>query len=222
MKKFRFVFAGIFAILIVVTITGFMLTKNSAHIDITYITKTCTIQNEINKTDIIIEYPFFTAPEGININQLNELVYKQSVKTQLEKYDNKTGLYYKGKYSIKLLDKEYASILFESESYLDGSAYPVDNGFGLTYNVKKNKTEDLYEIIEKSNLDKIIDAKNFKVVKAVNDFLTDPAFEYYMHVDSSSGFYLTDDSFGLIFSLPHVAGDYATVETHVSKNLKLK
>lgn len=56
----------------------------------------------------------------------------------------------------------------------------------------------------------------------VNDFLTDPGFEDYMHVDSSAGFYLTEDFIGLIFNLPHVAGDYATVETPVSKNLKLK
>lgn len=123
---------------------------------------------------------------------------------------------------MKLLDEDYVSILFESESYLDGSAYPVDNGFGLTYNVKKNKIVDLFEIIEKSNLDEVIDTKNFKVIKAVNDFLTDPVFEDYMHIDSSVGFYLTEDSIGLLFSLPHIAGDYATVETPVSKNLELK
>jgi len=212
MKKFMFIFSGIPIILIFAIIIGLIITKSSTYDEMIYTTKTYTIQNELTKTDITIEYPFFTDAKGTSITQLNESVYEKSVTTKMEEYYNNTGLYYKGNYSIKLLEEKYISILFESESYLNGAAYPVDDAFGITYNVQKNEIVDLSEIAEKSSLDIIIEKKNFKVIKAVNDFLTDPVFESYMNAESTEGYYITKDSIGLIFRLPHVAGDYAIVE----------
>jgi len=183
-----------------------------------------------NDGDIVITYPSLSGVKDTSHERKINEILKNEVLSYLQPIDEiSDGQYYEIAYEIMVYNDKVLSVVYTGSGYSDGAAYPIDVFFSTNIdlvNEKKMKLDDL--ISDKEEL-----LKAFKSVlnQENDDEITRVSYDYILQnyddesilngfneADETYGLgryiysYLTADSIGISWEIPHVIGDHVEIE----------
>ncbi len=123
-------------------------------------------------------------------------------------------------------ENDLLSVVYTGTYNYKTAAYPTNMCFSVNLNSEAerlcfkdmyNISDELYDVFAKHAQDEI-DRKYGGYGLSVEDMLcTKDSFISGIEDESSVNFYITEDSVGFIYSVPHAVGDYQTVEIPLSE-----
>ncbi len=183
-----------------------------------------------NDGDISIEYPFISGlGDRKREDKINDLILSEVLSYIQPIDDIDKGQYYKLSYEVKYQDDKILSVVYTGHFFSDTSAYPIDV-FSTTnidlINSKKLKLKEFViddsklleayllvlgegsdDEIKKFCYDYIL--QNYNDVAILNRLnQADEMYDFMKPVHS----YLTKNSLGISWEVPHVMGDHVEVE----------
>lgn len=183
-----------------------------------------------NGSNILIKYPSIS---GLNDkkreDKINNLIMSE-VLSYIQPIGNvEEGQHYNLSYEIKYLDDRILSVVYKGSDYSDESAYPIDVFFSTNIDLLNSKKVKLKELIVDEK--KLLEAYKLVLNKNCDDEVKKFSYDYIlMNFDSTTiinGFneadetyglgryifsYITEDSLGISWEVPHVSGDHVEIE----------
>ena len=188
-----------------------------------------------NDDDILIHYPSISGlddsahEQKVNDIILDEILFYIQPVDEIPK-----GQYYKLDYEVMFMDDRLLSIVYTGSEFSESSAYPVDVFFSTNIhllNAEKLKLKDFItddEELVKAYQSILNEGSDDELRKLAYDYILqtfdkDGLLKGFKEADETYGLgryifsYVTEDSLGISWEVPHVIGDH--VETEISFEL---
>lgn len=199
--------------------------------------------HEIKKYEINIQYPKIAGmSDEEQQDKLNDFIrtniWEQSVQSMIDSYNKNSefiisekDIQLSLKSRITLQTKDIVSICYIGNSFITGSAHPINRFEGITVNVKDLEVCELsdYITIDKNTAKKILNSNNIYsgdmleedshantssyLIKEFQSLWDEESLIALLNnPENKQAFYLTPDSIWVQIPISHLHGDYVMVE----------
>ncbi len=165
------------------------------------------------------EYPLIYSEE-IDYSLVNSAIAKtiDDIVAQIKESTDEISLFTTD-YAVQMQSSEYVSVLYNVFFNVEGSAHPVDMAFGINLDINGN-TVQLHDFVTIDNqlAEDFKAAWNKQTIDELQDYLNTYSDETLLELlgktdslSSNVGFYLTENSIVILFTVPRAAGSYVSV-----------
>ncbi len=199
------------------------------------------IANEVsfNEGKVTIRYPYITGIENDDDEKkINEII-KNEVMSYLQPIENiDVGQNYSIDFDVKCSNNKLLSIIYYGSEFLEGSAYPIDVFFSTNIDLIGTKKLKLIDVIK--DYEALVEVFTSILIEENDDEMKKTAYDYiyqtYNRDDLIKGFteaddtygsgryifsYVTNESIGFSWEVPHVIGDHVEIEIPFEKLINI-